>query len=193
MKGPVARIASLPLVPTENEAEITEALNLLARFWSKVDVRGPEECWRWKSTTSENGYGTFSLGGRKVRATHVSLILSGRYRPDGLMALHSCDNPICVNPRHLSWGTHEQNMLEKMERDRCSRHGTGGSRGEGHRSAKLTREDVLEIRSSPLGYKSLARRFGVSRESVRSVKRGQTWAHVSHSPEHDPANPEGIA
>lgn len=83
------------------------------RFWEKVDRRSDGECWPWLGSVSFGGYGTIYLNGKNVRATRVSWSL--RYNvafPDELHACHSCDNPICVNPRHIWPGTAEQNAQD---------------------------------------------------------------------------------
>lgn len=144
-----------------------------ARFWVKADVRDPDECWPWLAQANADGRGLMSYRGRKVRATHIALMMVGKPRPPGHGALHSCDNPNCVNPSHLRWGTDQENIADKLARGRQSR--KGGPRGVSHPNAKLSPAVAEEIRSSPLGYKALARRLGVHRTTIRQVRRGRTW------------------
>jgi hypothetical protein len=144
-----------------------------ARFLMKVDVRGPDECWPWTAKKSPQGYGLFTYRKKTVRATHVSLVLAGLPRPGDMLALHSCDNPSCVNPAHLRWGTSDENTADRVSRGR-----TVAPLGTSHYRAKLTPEKVRHIRSSPLGYKSLARQLGVNRKTVQQVRSGKTWSHV---------------
>jgi hypothetical protein len=99
-----------------------------ARFWDKVDKRHYRQCWEWKSRRDKDGYGHFRLSGKRseyqrVRAHRVALVIgTGEDRPD-LLALHSCDNPACVNPAHLRWGTQSENMQDALERGRFYRGG----------------------------------------------------------------------
>lgn len=88
------------------------------RFWTKVDRRGDGECWPWLAGRNKDGYGTFWLDRPGVLATHVSLMLAGKPRPIGLIALHSCDSPSCVNPAHLRWGTRGENSREMSDKGR---------------------------------------------------------------------------
>lgn len=89
------------------------------RFWAKVDVRGPDECWPWTAAGNQKGYGFFSYKCRNVVASRFCLIIEGRMPSHGEMfALHSCDNPSCVNPAHLRWGTASDNMQDKILRGR---------------------------------------------------------------------------
>lgn len=59
------------------------------------------------------GYGVTKVNGRLVKITHLVLEATGRPRPPGLMALHSCDNPPCLAPWHLRWGTNSENQLDR--------------------------------------------------------------------------------
>lgn len=86
-------------------------------------------------------------------------------------ALHSCDNPPCANPRHLRWGTLQDNMDDKVARGRQSR-----LRGEDSPTARLTWDAVRAIRSRPeesLG--ALALEFGVSRSTISLIRRNERW------------------
>ncbi len=94
--------------------------DFLARFWQKVDVRGPEDCWLWTGARHYKGYGEFVvLPRRKMKASQVSWILANAADiPPGLLACHSCDNPPCVNPAHLFLGTNHENILDSVAKGR---------------------------------------------------------------------------
>jgi hypothetical protein len=94
--------------------------------------------------------------------------------PPGLFVLHACDNPPCVRvgPGHLFLGTALDNTRD-MERKGRARH----PRGEQQGSAKLTWEQVDEIRS--LRGKAMAKdvgpRFGVAKETISTIWNGRSW------------------
>lgn len=110
---------------------------LSKRFWDKVNVAGPNECWEWKAAAGRLGYGQFVRDGRKITATHISLELAGRPRDSVRMyALHTCDNPACVNPSHLYWGSQQDNMKDALARGRMNLSGLAL----GHEANRIMRE-----------------------------------------------------
>lgn len=90
-----------------------------ARFWSKVDLSG--ECWVWTNRLNNHGYGVFNtyLGDKTFKhlAHRYALRVLGLL-DESLVVLHSCDNPRCVNPEHLSQGTQSDNMRDAARKGR---------------------------------------------------------------------------
>lgn len=110
-----------------------------ARFWRKVEKRGPDECWPWKAAHLPTGYGLFHFGqDRTVVATRVSFFLATGEDPVGFQVQHACDNPPCVNPAHLKKGTPWDNTLDMWDRNREAP-GIKGARLAGE-DLELTRE-----------------------------------------------------
>lgn len=78
------------------------------RFWSKVAVGSPDECWEWLGSRSDRGYGRFWLD--RVRWAHqVAYEATIGPIPEGLELDHLCRNHGCVNPSHLEAVTHQEN------------------------------------------------------------------------------------
>jgi hypothetical protein len=90
--------------------------NALDRYWSKVDKSGA--CWLWTGSKNQQGYGLFVLNQRTQVTHRVSYEWSNGAIPDGLLVLHQCDVPSCVNPAHLFTGTQSDNMNDMYRKKR---------------------------------------------------------------------------
>ena len=150
----------------------------LLRFWPKVDVCEVDECWPWTAGQNGNGYGFFrrQRGGMCLAHRLAWEQMHGEI-PEGLCVLHSCDNKVCVNPRHLWLGTKADN---NADRDRKGRQRS--PLGERHGQAKLTRQHVREIRARAAAgetWPALAQHFGVSRSAVQGIVHRKNWAWLA--------------
>lgn len=88
-----------------------------------VDKKEPNDCWKWKSHKDPAGYGILSKRfGKKVHK-FVAHRISWMFHyntpiPPTLLCCHMCDNPPCVNPRHIMIGTHKANSQDAMLKGR---------------------------------------------------------------------------
>ena len=151
------------------------ALSAAERLWDWVEIRSAHECWPWTGHTI-HGYGALSTAnGGHAKAHRVAYEIAKGPIPPGLLVLHSCDNPPCCNPDHLSVGTTQQNSREAAERNRMVY-------GEDHINHKLTEADVRHIRlavTQGANVGQLARQFGVATPTIRKAASGATWARVT--------------
>lgn len=90
--------------------------------------------------------------------------------PHGTVVMHSCDNPLCCNPAHLSIGTQADNLRDMAEK--------GRRKGEKSPHAKLTEEQALYIKHSSRSARSIALELGVSPEAAQMIRRGERWGHL---------------
>lgn len=152
-------------------------------FLSHVTPGEIDDCWIWQGCKWGKDYGSGWLNGRKQGAHCVSYQLFVGDIPDGLEVMHSCNTPMCVNPKHLSLGTHAQNMAQTTGR----RKAMSPARGTRHGLAKLTDEKAEQARrlsQQGLSFKRIGALLGVSGTSIRNVVRGVTWTHVRNEGGH---------
>jgi len=92
------------------------------RFESKYKQNKETSCWEWVCYLNCDGYGRFStqvLGKWKGMLAHrASYALYKTFIPEGLLVLHRCDNPSCVNPDHLFLGTNQDNTDDMIAKGR---------------------------------------------------------------------------
>ncbi len=149
---------------------------LLKRFWDKIDkTSNLQGCWEWTASLRGGGYGGFGVEGRIYRAHRVSYFLHTKVNPKDLHVLHTCDNPKCVNPRHLFLGTHRDNMKDMSTKTRAVR-------GRDHYNVKLQETEVLDIRKKykeeGKTYQELAKEYGVAHSQVGFIVTKTSWKHI---------------
>jgi hypothetical protein len=133
----------------------------------------PSGCVEWIGPRSWLNYGVFDsrIMGR-MGAHRAAWILNYGDIPKGMSVLHSCNNPPCVNPKHLKLGDHLANM---QDRKLCGNY----PKGENHFAAKVTDKIAVEIFNDPRTCRIIAENYGVNRYLVQSIRTGQTYSHVT--------------
>lgn len=142
---PIAGEARRDIRPTED------------RFHEKY-VKSPNGCWEWAASKDICGYGFFWDRTRIKKANRYSYELHIGPIPQGANVCHTCDNPGCVNPKHLFVGTQFQNMQDAHRKGRMPQY-------------KLSDDDVRFIQQSSRSVRDLAKMFGLSRSTVHRVKK----------------------
>jgi len=128
-------------------------------------------CWLWTGACVDSGYGVIRYG-KSLRAHRVSWQIHNGPIPEGMGVLHRCDVPCCVNPAHLFLGTDGDNVRDRDKKNRQAR-------GERISSAKLTAAAVMEIFTSALPIRVMARRHSISRPVVKGIRTGKMWRSVT--------------
>jgi hypothetical protein len=142
-----------------------------------VQVSTTNACWLWTASTVK-GYGQIGAGGtggRMLKAHRVSWEMHNGQILDGMGVLHSCDTPLCVNPKHLFLGTTADNNKDMVEKGRQVR----GSRV-AHKTS-LTEAKVLEMKLLlKIGQirSEISKKFNVTMNVVNEIASGRTWRHV---------------
>lgn len=136
-----------------------------------------DDCLIWPYSKSGNGYGDIRRKGRRYLVHRlVCEAVHGSPPSASHEAVHSCGNGHlgCVNPNHLSWATHKQNMSDMVK------HGTS-PRGTRHGMSKLTERQVLRIHKmrGDLPNVKIAQQFGVTEGTVRDIHSGRNWGWLT--------------
>lgn len=146
-------------------------------FWDRVIVRGDNECWGWSGPKMLDGRGQMSFGNRTMTAPNIMLTISAGKSDQH--ALHTCDNPECVNPRHLYWGSPKDNARDMVDRNRMNLYERSGRiSGSKNPMSKLNEDQVdyirNELRNGAVG-RMLAVQFDVSPATISLIKSGKNW------------------
>jgi hypothetical protein len=146
---------------------------------SEIDING---CWVWKKHKNNKGYGYPGFKGKPILAHRLSYLTLVGEIPNNLFVLHTCDNPLCVNPKHLFLGTNQDNMNDKVNKNRQAK-------GENSGRSKLVQREVDEIRTlysaelaerakgrgAQLTQRELAKRFRVGGTEINHIVNNKVW------------------
>lgn len=148
------------------------------RFWNMVDQSGgADACWPFRGApVGPKGHRKLTVNGKGVLAHRLSWeIHCGK--PGKTCVLHKCDNPPCVNPRHLFLGTRAVNNADMDAKGRRKPH-IGEANPRSHLTANQVR-DIRRIRQSDgTSYPKLATQFGVAAGTIQAILEGRTWKSV---------------
>lgn len=146
----------------------------IKRFWKKVQKAGPNDCWLWKGCKNSRGYGLFTWHKPAQLAHRVSYEIEYGTIDNKLLCCHTCDNPLCVNPKHLFLGTARENLADCVRKNRSIN-------GAKNHNCKLNKLIVKKIREEHFGklklpINKLAEKYNVSPSTIWAVIKNITWS-----------------
>jgi hypothetical protein len=149
------------------------------RFDAKVNKNGPTQphmktcCWVWTGSKVRGGYGNFRAVSKEQPVYAHRFAIERVKGKSALDVLHRCDNPSCVRPSHLRYGTELENMGDCIKRGRRQ-----NAKGVNNPAARMTESKVRAIRQSRLTQTALAKKYGISQAAIGYIINRKTWKHV---------------
>ena len=152
----------------------------LERFRAKIKkIPGPlpSRCWEWQGARNNKKYGCLGISRLKSTNLLAHRVSLAHYRgfdlSSDLCVLHKCDNPCCVNPRHLFSGSNRDNKLDMITKDRVLR-------GIELKQTKLTEQDVISIRSlaNQKTQREIAQQYQINQAQVSRIINRKDWKHI---------------
>lgn len=135
-------------------------------------------CWEWTGARDGNGYGNLFDGEKMQKAHRLSHAIFIGPIPEKMLVMHSCDNPPCVNPKHLKAATYSENMQDASLKNRWTAISFFRN-PETHSHAKLDWDKVMKMRkmyaSKFYTCAELGREFSVSSATARAIVLNKTW------------------
>lgn len=177
----VSLVRQYPVLDGGTDQSVRAVQELIERTYHRVYGECDTE-WSGGRYPNDRPAYRLSRGGSVVASRIVHCLYSNMPLTEirGLVVRHSCDNGACLSPVHLSVGTQAQNVRDSIERGRWTR-------GEGHGQARLTAEQVRDIRRryvpgtsrwSPGNRRELQAEYGIGRSQILDIAKGRKWAHV---------------
>jgi hypothetical protein len=147
-----------------------------ADFWRRAERRG--DCLIWTGPINSTGYGRYWVGSDYFLAHRIAYMLGHGKDPAGFMVCHTCDNPRCIEPRHLFAGTGVENTADMKRKGRAQ---TKPRPGSTNPRAKITEMDVINIKrmiAAGVSNTQIAQSFPVGHALISRIRTGRSWQHV---------------
>lgn len=128
-------------------------------------------CTFWQGAKSGDGYGIITWGGKCYASHRVSYLIFNGVIPYNKLVRHTCDNPLCVNPKHLLLGTVSDNGIDCAKRRRLGKQ-------------KLTPKEVIEIKKALKKpyygiVSALARKYDINSGAISAIRKGRSWIWIT--------------
>lgn len=161
--------------------KVTKPSNSIDTFVSRIDYNGPvsrlgTRCWVWQGGLDPDGYGRFNTMDMNYRAHRYAYQAWRGPLIKGLVVMHECDFPTCVNPDHLEQGTQQKNNADAIARGRKK-----SFKGVNNPNVKLTEYQVTKIRqlhAAGFSKHDLSLTFNVSRRQIYNIVDRINWDGV---------------
>lgn len=132
-------------------------------------TRSESGCLEWQGHRNKGGYGMMRYGGKLDRTHRWAFRAFKGEIPEGLLVLHSCDNPCCCDPEHLTAGTIQENNQQRCDRNRSS---GGRLLGEANKAVKHSDKIKQEVIDFEGTHVAASKKFGISYITAYQWRKG---------------------
>lgn len=165
--------------PTIVKQEQLHGVTVEDRIYRNLKSNG--DCLEWTGYRDKHGYGHMSVNGVPTLVHRTMWEVHNGPIPEGMCICHHCDNTSCVRIDHLFLGTQNDNNQDCIRKGRARKRGL---QGEDHNQAKLTEDQIMEIRTSNEQGKILAKRYDVTQTTISEIQKGKSWQHLPLTDKH---------
>lgn len=152
-------------------AKLAQFHTLRAQYEAHLKPGAKDGCWHWHGAKNSDGYPVLKVDGETELATRIGWKLSrGDLPPEGKVVIHSCDKPDCMNPKHWSLGTQQDNMQDMAEKGRGKPHGKDEYEVQKHASF-LAELRKISFATSPYSAGTLEGPIGLFQESGQPPRK----------------------
>lgn len=148
---------------------------MVHKSFAQLRDQFPDQCVIGNGTADKDGYVRIGIGTKSDVKRYGAHRLAYRLFIGDVkgcqVVMHTCDNPSCINPKHLRLGSHDDNMRDMAAKKRKEW-------GAEHYNAKLTEEQVRSIRADKRLHKEIAADYGISRATVTNIRARRIWQHL---------------
>ena len=145
-----------------------KGVSLQDRLMDRVTV-SPEGCWLCSGTPNKGGYMRVGYRNERLLVHRAMWEVTHGPIPEGMVVMHQCDVPPCINPQHLTLGTDADNVMDAMIKGRSAVYRSG----EKHPNCRLSAATVRAIRKAPRGYgtgRELSKKYGVAEATISHIR-----------------------
>ena len=146
----------------------------IRKILTELAIHKGNGCWEWPRCKLPRGYGAIVIDQKSRIVSRVSAWAFNGFNLDPKFSVcHICDNPPCFNPSHLFVGTHAENMGDMARKNR--------RKSENNWTAKLNDTSALFVKyaiESGEKRREIAKRFGISIQTVSHIANKRSWKHV---------------
>lgn len=156
------------------------------RFTAFVKI-SDSGCWEWQGSKVRGDYGNFGAWSVTKNRYHMtrahiwSYVFHKGEAPNGSVIMHKCDNPSCVNPEHLEYGSYKDNSQDAISKGRNAKGSNVVSKALKETGRPLSEDTVKEIwklSKTGINQREIANKLDIHFVNVCRVLKRQTWAWV---------------